>query len=136
MEVDPGVHFNGRLNSLEPTINSDMNWKFIEHWTSTHNMHHLNQRSECMGTYTYGRLGMPRSTIDHVLVKEQMENKFLGMEIDENAEQLNINDHNLINVWFRIGHEETTKWEKNRYETRVWYKKDEEYLNKFEKDLE
>ena len=64
-----------------------------------------------------------------------MKEKFKGMNIDENAEEINISNHNLPRAWFKIGRGETTKWEKKKYEIRTWYKKDEESLKKMEEDL-
>ena len=55
----------------------------------------------------------------HVLVNRKMEETFKGMTIDENAEELNISDHNLIRTWFKLGRRHSTKWEKNKYELSV-----------------
>ena len=41
-----------------------------------------------------------------------MEEKFKGMNIDKNAEVINMSDHNLLRAWFRIRKGETIKWEK------------------------
>ena len=117
MMVDPGVHlvclgdFNGRVKALEPRIETDPNGKMNKHWVNTHGMHHLNQSGACTGTYTYGRPGKPRSAIDLIMVDTLMEQKYRGMDVNENGEQLNISDHNLIRSWYRISHDEKTKWE-------------------------
>ena len=52
----------------------------------------------------------------------KIENTFKGMAIDENAEELNISDHNLVRTWFKLGRDKHTIWEKNKYEIREWYK--------------
>ena len=53
-----------------------------------------------------------------------MKGTFRGMTIDEDAEELNISDHNLVRAWFKIGRVEKARWEKKKYETIIWYKKD------------
>ena len=62
----------------------------IEEWTEKLSLHHLNQSRECIGTYTYGKPGGPRSAIDHVLVNNTMMEHFRGMFIDENMVELNM----------------------------------------------
>ena len=79
--------------------------------------------------------GKPRSAVDHILVNDAMEEKFKAMLIDENAEEVNMSDHNLVRAWFNIGRGETTRWKKNKYEIRTWYKKYEESLKKMKEDL-
>ena len=74
--------FNGRLKALESKIENDHNGKMIEKWINIQGLHHLNQSEKCKGTYTYGRPGKPKSAIDHILVNDNMEGKFRGMEID------------------------------------------------------
>ena len=129
-------NFNGSLKVLlEPKIENYINEKMIEEWINKQGLHHLNQSEKCVGTYTYGRPGKPRSTIDHILVNNYMEENFKGMNIDENAEEVNMSDHNLIRAWFKIGRGDTRKWEKKNYEIRTWYKKDEESLKKMEEEL-
>ena len=54
------------------------------------------------------------------------------MHIDENAEEVNMSDHNLVRSWFNIGRRDITKWEKNKHEIRIWFKKDENSLKKVE----
>ena len=59
-------------------------------------MIHLNKSEHCEGVFTYGRIGGPRSAIDHILVNTKIMECFRGMRIDEDAEELNISDHNLL----------------------------------------
>merc|ERR1712030_134484 len=99
-------------------------------------MIHLNKSEQCEGVYTYGRIGGLRSTIDHVLVNAKMMDCFRGMSIDENAEELNIGDHNLLRSWYKLGRENGLSWKKTKYEERTWYAKDEESLKKMEGELE
>ena len=61
---------------------------------------------------------------------------FRGMRIDEDAEELNISDHNLLRSWYKIGRENGASWKKTRYEERTWYAKDEESLKNMERELE
>ena len=84
----------------------------------------------------YTRINQPRSAIDHVLINTKMGECFKGMRIDENAEELNISDHNLLRSWYKLGRENGTSWKKTRYEERTCYAKDEESLKKMEAELE
>ena len=119
--------FNARMTILEPKIRySDTNGLMLEKWTLTKGMHHLNQQPTCNGIYTFGKSEKARSAIDHVLVNDEMMGKFKGMDIDEERMQLDISDHNLIRVWFSIGKERSERWKKKEYETKTYYKKDEE----------
>ena len=102
--------FNGRLKVLEPKIKSDINGKMIEEWVDKQGLHHLNQSAKCIGTYTYGRPGKPRCAIVHILVNNNMEEKFKDMHIDENVEEVNMSDHNLIRAWFNIGRGNIMRW--------------------------
>ena len=77
----------------------------LEDWVNDLEMIHLNKSELCEGTYTYGRPGKPKSAIDHVIVNTKMGECFRGMRVDENAEELNISDHNLIRSWFKVGRE-------------------------------
>ena len=93
LEVVPEIRLvclgdlNGRLNKLEPNIDTDENGKMIEEWIQEQGLHHLNQSSRCTGVYTYGRPNGPRSAVDHILVNSLMEEGFRGMSIDENVEK-------------------------------------------------
>ena len=53
-----------------------------------------------------------KSAIDHILVNNNLEERFKGMYIDENAEEVNMSDQNLIRAWFKMGRGDTTKWKK------------------------
>ena len=106
IEVEPGTmlvclgDFNARMRELEPRIRqSDENGKMIEEWVMEKGLHHLNQQPNCRGLYTFGKSEKAKSAIDHVLVNTKMSDCFRGMRVDENAEELNISDHNLIRSW-------------------------------------
>jgi len=102
--------FYGRLNSIE-NIPSDVNGKMIEKWILDKNLYHLNNDKKCRGKYTYGRKGA-RSAVDHILVNDEMYNKFIGMNIDETGKEISFSDHNLQRAWFKLGYKHNTKWNK------------------------
>ena len=139
IEVDPEINLiclgdiNGRLKTLEPGIETDYNGKMVEECMEKLSLHHLNQSDKCVGVYTYGVHGGPRSAIDHVLVNNKLMEHFKGMHIDENREELNISDHNLVKTWFNIGRGEKTTWKKPRYEQIEWYKRYQESITMMEK---
>ena len=127
---------NARLRALEPGIDTDVNGRMIESWVTDRNLSHLNNTDKCEGKYTFGNPGGRRSAVDHILVNGEMQQNYRGMRVDENKEELNISDHNLLRCWFKLGRTETTKWEKKKTETRIWYTHDHIALEKMEKDLE
>ena len=152
MEVVPDVNLiclgdiNGRLQIREPNIETDCNGRMIEEWTEKLSLHHLNQSRKCIETYTYGKPGGPRSTIDHVLVNNTMMEHFRGMFIDENMVELNMSDHSLVKTWFNLSKGEKNIWKKSKFEKKIWkkskfekkiwYKKDPESLKKMEREVE
>ena len=110
MEVDPDISLillgdmNGRLVELEPGIRSDANGIMIKTWTNSKDLIHLNTKDTCIGRYTFDSLN-GKSAIDHVLVNGCMEKYYIGMWIDEEKTMLDISDHNLVRVWFKVGND-------------------------------
>ena len=110
MGVDPGTallvlgDMNGRLVELEPGIKSDANGEMIRSWVENKDLIHLNAMDTCIGRYTFESLN-GRSAIDHVLVNESMGQKHISMWVDEDKTMLNISDHNLVRVWFKMGND-------------------------------
>ena len=142
MEVEPGTmliclgDFNARMKELEPRIRqSDENGKMIEEWTKENGLHHLNQNKKCKGIYTFGKTIRGKSAIDHILVNDEMINKFRGMDIDEDGIIIDISDHNLIRAWFNIKHGKQENWKEKKFETITYYKNDTESLEKMEEEL-
>ena len=118
IEVEPGTKviclgdINGKLTKIEPNIKTDINGKMVEDWTLNFDLHHLNTHENCKGTYTFNSLN-GKSAIDDVLINDTLLEKFLGMHIDENRMVLNISDHCLTRVWFKIKNcNEKTDWKK------------------------
>ena len=99
--MDPDVSLiflgdlNGRLSKLEPNIRTDTNGNMIEEWIIKHNLNHLNQSEECVGTYTFSTKN-GKSAIDHMLVNDTMFTGFKGMHIDEERMFLEFSDHCLV----------------------------------------
>merc|ERR1711874_762477 len=121
VEVEPGTNliclgdFNGRLSRLGPDIITDTNGKMLEDWTINLDLNHLNITDQCSGTFTFcSKNG--KSAIDYVLVNGMLLENYLGMHIDEDRVMLNISDHSLVRVWFRIGsNNESSSWKKKRF---------------------
>merc|ERR1712033_39798 len=93
---------NGRLVELEPNIKTDANGEMVKLWIEQKEMIHLNAQETCRGKYTFSTVN-GRSAIDHVLVNENMRQKYLSMWVDEDKTMLDISDHNLVRVWFKMG---------------------------------
>ena len=57
----------------------------------------------------------------------------MGMHIDEDRVMLNISDHSLLRVWFKLGtNNERTNWKGTNSKIIKWVSKDEKSLKKFE----
>ena len=57
------------------------------------------------------------------------------MFIDEEKEQLNISDHCLVRSWFNLGPQTKTNWKNPEFRRIEWIMKDQDSIEKFEKDL-
>ena len=125
MEVDPDTllmvlgDMNGRLVELEPNIKSDANGEMVKSWVEKKNMIHLNTLDTCKGKYTFSTIN-GKSAIDHVLVNENMRHKHLGMCVDEDKTMLDISDHNLVRIWFRMGNNNYRGGKKKPRERITW----------------
>jgi len=106
----------------------------VEEWTGKFNLHHLNLSNKCIGKYTFHN-SSGKSAIDHILVNDRMVEGFKGMFIDEEKELLNISDHCLVKAWFNVGPQTRTNWKKTEYKRIEWILKDQDSLEKFERDL-
>merc|ERR1711888_81268 len=111
MGVDPDTalmvlgDINGRLKLLEPHIRaSDANGRMVESWTENKDLIHLNAMDTCIGRYTF-KSQNGKSAIDHVLVNDCMATSHISMWIDEDKTMLDISDHNLVRVWFKLGND-------------------------------
>merc|ERR1712121_471189 len=63
-----------------------------------------NAMDTCIGRYTFESEN-GRSAIDHVLVNECMGKQHISMWIDEDKTMLDISDHNLVRIWFKMGND-------------------------------
>ena len=127
---------NGRLSKIEPNIGTDTNGQMVENWSVDLDLNHLNIHEKCEGKYTFSSLN-GKSAIDHVLVNNNLMEDFIGMHIDENRVLLDISDHCLTRIWFKIKNKNgNTKWKKTSSKTIEWVSKDEKSLKKFETAFE
>merc|ERR1711913_256740 len=114
---------------LEPSIVTDANGKMIERWTEQLDMYHLNTFENCTGTYTFQSLN-GQSAIDHILTNKTLLENFISMYIGEDKTMLNISDHNLVRVWFKISNNNSKpSWKKPTKKCITWISRDEDRLN-------
>merc|ERR1711888_129274 len=90
---------------------------------------------KCRGKYTFGKTDRGRSAIDHILVNGKMEEKFKGMDIDEEGIIIDMSDHNLVRAWFDLKHKTQANWKEKNYETITYYSKEAEDLKEMEEEL-
>ncbi|CAL4059364.1 unnamed protein product, partial [Meganyctiphanes norvegica] len=92
--------FNAHIGLLgAQTI--DRNGRMILKWLNEYNLTMLNLDDRCEGTTTWEARDQ-KSTVDFVLVNQKMYSRFIEMEIDEKREKIDISDHNLITVTFKM----------------------------------
>lgn len=60
----------------------------------------LNDNFECSGEVTWRRNDQ-ESTIDYVLITQQLYIEYIRMEADEKQEKFDLSDHNLITVMLK-----------------------------------
>ena len=90
--------FNGHIRGLGPH-ETDFNGKMILEWLSTYNLTLLNMDDKCKGTTTWIKdYKNQESTVDFVLVNNNLYKKFVGMNIDEEKDEIDISDHHLITL--------------------------------------
>ena len=121
--------FNGHVGFLGYQ-KIDKNGEMIIEWMNDYNLTLLNAREETKGLYTWER-GEQKSVIDYVLVNEEMELHIDKMEIDENKELMDISDHNLIKLSFRIDLESSKDFRNARWEITDYITTKKEVLEKF-----
>ena len=98
---------------------SDANGKMVESWTDNKDLIHLNAMDTCIGRYTFESQN-GRSAIDHVLVNECMATSHISMWIDEAKTMLDISDHNLVRVWFKLGNDNYRAMKKRPKKRITW----------------
>ena len=104
--------FNGHVGFLGKQ-KLDKNGKMILDHMEKFKLTLLNDVPECTGEITWQQ-GKKQSTIDYVLVCENLMKRFERMKIDEEREEMSISDHNLIEVTFLM--DETQKQKEQNVE--------------------
>ncbi|CAL4065751.1 unnamed protein product [Meganyctiphanes norvegica] len=92
--------FNAHIGLLgAKTI--DRTGRMIVKRPNEYNLTMLNLDDRCEGT-TIWEAREQKSTVDFVLVSQKMYSRFIEKEIDEKREKIDISDHNLITVKFKM----------------------------------
>ena len=108
----------------------------ILEWLSTYNLTLLNMDDKCIGTTTWSReCKNQKSTVDFVLVNNNLYKKFVGMKIDEDKDEIDISDHHLITVTLNFENN-NNKFNKKQYTITEYYTNDIEALIRFKNEVE
>ena len=127
--------FNGHLKILDGREN-DRNGRMIMEWVESYGLVILNLDEKCKGTYTWSR-GDSKTAIDYILVNDNFYKIFEKMEIDENKDWFADSDHHLVSGFFRVDRRGGSNYNnRNRWKTGEYFRKDEEALINFRRELE
>ena len=124
--------FNGHVG-LTGDQKLDTNGKMILEWMEKYRLIMLNDDERCKGVYTWNR-GEQKSVIDFALINEQMYEKFQEMSIDEEKEEIDLSDHNLLEICCRVDSEKK-KYSKE-WTVKKYYRTDNESLKEFREEME
>ena len=125
--------FNGHITLLGPQ-RQDENGSMVMDFVNNFGLNLLNIDEACQGTYTWNR-HQQRSVIDFVLVNNRCYRFFENMHIDETRELLDISDHNMITITFKIP-TDGFSFRKGKEVKKTYYKVDEQSLWQFVKEME
>ena len=124
--------FNGHIQEIGYQ-KEDYNIKVIKDIASKHNFIILNMDDRCKGKTTWER-NQQKSTIDFVLINEEMSKITNKMNIDENKNIFDLSDHNLLELEIIAGNSKINfknKWTKTEY---ISFK--ENHIEKFLETME
>ena len=124
--------FNGHIKEIDGR-NEDENGKMIINWIEKYKLKLLNLDEKCEGKYTRVR-GEQKTTIDYILVNENIYERFEGMHIDEEKEIIEGSDHTLISVKLKI--EKNKNIEKAEWKEITYYVNTEREIESCIKELE
>ena len=110
----------------------DEGGNMILDWLENYGLIMLNNDPQCKGLYTWESKEQ-KSVIDFALINQNLYEKYVDMEIDDNKVILDISDHNLLKVKFKNKKGKELQGEERKIE---YYKKDTESLKLFIRKLE
>lgn len=126
--------FNGHIGFLgDQPINR--NGKMILEWMGNNSMIMLNDDLQCEGMYTWSR-NEQKSVIDYALCNKKFFDIYTSMKIDQEQEKVDISDHNLIEINFKVVKERNNKFRKTKWEKIEYYSTKAECLEKYAQEME
>ena len=123
---------NGHIGILGEQ-EEDRNGRMILNWVNDFNLVMLNMDERCKGKYTWCANDR-KSVIDYMLVNGRMYNRLIGLEIDEEKENIDLSDHNLMQAsfWYSI---EKEKHKESQTVQQTYISMKEDALKEFSEEM-
>ena len=121
--------FNGHIGflGLQPT---NKNGKLMLDLIDNNNLILLNGHADCRGEVTWQQRER-KSTIDYLIVDEEMHQRFKNMIIDEQKEEFDLSDHNMLTAIFTLENNDHNQFKDKAYTKMTYVKINEETSSNF-----
>lgn len=124
--------FNGHTGFLG-TQDVNINGERVLNWIENKNLILLNGDPNCSGEITWESRDM-KSAIDFIMMNQELYNRFMYMNIDEQKEKYDLSDHNVLSVLMQLSIEKCKY--SNKVEEITYMKITEDTLEKYLLELE
>ena len=121
--------FNGHVGFLG-TQPINKNGELLMELAEDNNLTILNGHVDCNGITTWEQ-NEKKSTIDYILVDQQMPKMFHSMNVDEEKEVFDLSDHNLLAAYFNMKTPLGREFTKNKFREITYLKKNEDTTHNF-----
>ena len=91
--------FNGHIGIIGKQKENE-NGRILKDLANKYNLVITNLEENCEGINTWRRNDQT-STIDYILINQNMYNKMIKMKIDEEQERFDLSDHNMLEIHFK-----------------------------------
>ena len=112
--------FNGHIGYLGPQP-MNKNGELMLDLIDNNNLILLNGHADCKGEITWQQRER-KSTIDYLMVDEEMHQRFKKMIIDEQQEEFDLSDHNMLTAIFTLENNDHNQF-KEKYHSKMTYVK-------------
>ena len=121
--------FNGHIGFLGPQP-MNKNGELMLDLINNNNLIILNGHADCKGEITWQQRER-KSTIDYLMVDEEMHKRFKNMIIDEQKEELDLSDHNMLTTIFTLENNDHNQFKDKSHSKMTYVKINEETSNNF-----
>ena len=121
--------FNGHIGFLGPQP-TNKNGELMLDLIDNNNLILLNGHADCRGEVTWQQRER-KSTIDYLIVDEEMHQRFKNMIIDEQKEEFDLSDHNMLTAIFTLENNDHNQFKDKAYTKMTYVKINEETSSNF-----